>query len=285
MNNYINFKRQRELGETLSDTFKFVRQEYKGLFKALVRNAIIPFILLVAAAAYYASISAEFNPFSYGMFSAANILIPVFFLLLTALFYYGVMYGTVLGYIRLYIENQGTVDQEVLKSEVRSKLGSLISLTFLIAIIVFFGLMLCVLPGIYLAIPLSLGWAMLVFENKPVGDVISDCFKLIKGEWWMTFATIFVLSLILGVANVIFAMPATIYGIIKGFTSAAEISAGDMSSLVDWVSITLNVISSAAQYIIAAIYPIGLAFIYYHLNEKANQTGAFETIDSIGTDR
>ncbi|PHQ62737.1 MAG: hypothetical protein COC10_09890 [Sphingobium sp.] len=219
------------------------------------------------------------------MFSAANILIPVFFLLLTALFYYGVMYGTVLGYIRLYIENHGTVDQEVLKSEVRSKLGSLISLTFLIAIIVFFGLMLCVLPGIYLAIPLSLGWAMLVFENKPVGDVISDCFKLIKGEWWMTFATIFVLSLILGVANVVFAMPATIYGIIKGFTSAAEISAGDMSSLVDWVSITLNVISSAAQYIIAAIYPIGLAFIYYHLNEKANQTGAFETIDSIGTDR
>lgn len=27
----INFKRQREIGEILSDTFKFIRLEYKGL--------------------------------------------------------------------------------------------------------------------------------------------------------------------------------------------------------------------------------------------------------------
>ena len=86
------------------------------------------------------------------------------------LFYYAVMYGTVLHYIRLYIENRGVVDQDILKNEVRSQLGSLIGVTFLIALIVFFGLMLCILPGIYLAIPLSLGWALLVFKNKPIGD-------------------------------------------------------------------------------------------------------------------
>ncbi len=285
MNTYINFKRQRELGEILSDTFKFLRQEYKGLFKALVRNAAIPFIILIAVAAYYASISTDFNLLSNGIFNAANIIIPVFGLLLAVLFYYGILYGTILGYIKLYIANQGVVDQDVLKTEVRSKLGSLVGLTFLIAIIVFFGLMLCVLPGIYLAVPLSLGWAFLIFENKTIGDSISDCFKLIKGEWWMTFATLFVLGLLLYIANIVFSIPLIIYTVTKAFTSTAEISQGDLSSMFDWVYITLNVISSAAQYILAGIYPIAIGFIYYNLNEKANQTGTFETIDSIGTDR
>ncbi|MAW95160.1 MULTISPECIES: hypothetical protein [unclassified Leeuwenhoekiella] len=285
MNNYINFKRQRELGETLTDTFKFLRQEYKGLFQALLRNAAIPFIILIAAAGYYATISADSSLFDGGIFSMANLVLPAIILLLAVLFYYAVMYGTVLHYIRLYIENRGVVDQDILKNEVRSQLGSLIGVTFLIALIVFFGLMLCILPGIYLAIPLSLGWALLVFKNKPIGDVISDSFKLVKGEWWMTFATMFVLGLLLYVANIVFSLPVIIYTLVKAFTSGAEISQGNMSGLFDWVYLTLNVIASAAQYILAVIFPIAIAFIYYNLNEKTNQTGAFETIDSIGTDR
>ena len=285
MNNYINFKRQRELGETLTDTFKFLRQEYKGLFQALLRNAAIPFIILIAAAGYYATISADSSLFDGGIFSMANLVLPAIILLLAVLFYYAVMYGTVLHYIRLYIENRGVVDQDILKNEVRSQLGSLIGVTFLIALIVFFGLMLCILPGIYLAIPLSLGWALLVFKNKPIGDVISDSFKLVKGEWWMTFATMFVLGLLLYVANIVFSLPVIIYTLVKAFTSGAEISQGNMSGLFDWVYLTLNVIASVAQYILAVIFPIAIAFIYYNLNEKTNQTGAFETIDSIGTDR
>ena len=34
-NNYINFKRQRELGEVISDTFKFLRENYRLLFKMI----------------------------------------------------------------------------------------------------------------------------------------------------------------------------------------------------------------------------------------------------------
>ena len=82
-----------------------------------------------------------------------------------------------------------------------------------------------------------------------------------------------------------FSLPVIIYTLGKAFTSADQISQGDLSSMFDWVYLTLNVISSAIQYIIAGIFPIAIAFIYFNLNEKRNQTGAFETIDSIGTDR
>lgn len=285
MNNYIQFKRQRELGETLSDTFKFLRQEYKSLFKALLQNAAIPFILVIAAAGYYATITSSMSFFDGGVFSMSNIFLPAAVLLIAVLFYYAVMYGTVLTYINQYITNKGEVDLNLVKTEVRSQLGSLTGLTFLIAFIIFFGMMLCVLPGIYLAVPLSLGWAVLVFQKKSVGDTISECFLLIKNEWWITFATMFVLALLLYVANVVFSIPLIIYTVVKAFTSVEEISNGAYTAnSLDWIALILNTLSSAVQYLLAVIFPIAIAFIYYNLNEKTNQTGALETIDSIGTD-
>ena len=49
MNDFFNFQRQRELGEILTDTFKYVRLEYRSLFKALLRNAGIPFLIILLA--------------------------------------------------------------------------------------------------------------------------------------------------------------------------------------------------------------------------------------------
>ena len=284
MKEFINFKSQRELGEILTDTFKFLRLEYKELFKALVRNAAVPFIILIAIAGYYATVSAGISFMGNGLFNFANIFLPLAGLLLAALFYYAILYGTILTYIKMYINNQGIVDQDELKNEVRNKLGKLTGLGFLSAVIVFFGLAMCFLPGIYLAVPISLAWALLIFQDKSVGDSISDSFKFIKGEWWMTFATLFVLGLILYIANVVFSLPVIIYSLGKAFADPGQISQGDLSSLFDWVYLTLNVLSSAVQYILAGIYPITIAFVFYNLNEKNNQTGTFETIESIGSD-
>ncbi|MEH6656562.1 hypothetical protein [Leeuwenhoekiella marinoflava] len=284
MKELITFKKQRELGEIITDTFKFLRLEYKPLFKALLRNAAIPFLILIGISAYYTGISTDFDMFSNDMFNAANIILPLIGLFIAVFFYYGILYGTILNFIKLYIKNQGDVDQDELKSLVRQDLGNLTGLTFLIAIMIFFGFMLCFFPGVYVAVPLSLTWAILVFQNQSVGDSISDSFRLVKDEWWITFATMFVLGLLMWVASFVFSLPALIYTITKGLTSAEQISQGDLSSMFDWVYILLNVLSSAVQYILAGIFAIAIAFIYFNLNEKKNQTGTFETIESIGSD-
>ncbi|RXG27236.1 hypothetical protein [Leeuwenhoekiella marinoflava] len=284
MKELITFKKQRELGEIITDTFKFLRLEYKPLFKALLRNAAIPFLILIGISAYYTGISTDFDMFSNDMFNAANIILPLIGLFIAVFFYYGILYGTILNFIKLYIKNQGDVDQDELKSLVRRDLGNLTGLTFLIAIMIFFGFMLCFFPGVYVAVPLSLTWAILVFQNQSVGDSISDSFRLVKDEWWITFATMFVLGLLMWVASFVFSLPALIYTITKGLTSAEQISQGDLSSMFDWVYILLNVLSSAVQYILAGIFAIAIAFIYFNLNEKKNQTGTFETIESIGSD-
>jgi len=284
MKELITFKKQRELGDIITDTFKFIRLEYKPLFKALLRNAAIPFLVLIGISAYYTSATANFSFLEGGTFGAANLFLPILALFIALFFYYGVLYGTILNYIKLYVGNQGVVDQDELKRSVKSELGSLTGLTFLIFIMMFFGFMLCFFPGVYIAIPLSLAWAILVFENKAVGDSISDSFKLIKNEWWITFATMLVLGILLYIANIVLSLPVILYSLTKGFLSAETISQGDMSSMFDWVYITLSVLSSAVQYILAGIFAIAIAFIYFNLNEKKNQTGTFETIESIGSD-
>ncbi|WP_028375519.1 hypothetical protein [Leeuwenhoekiella sp. MAR_2009_132] len=303
MKELIHFKKQRELGDILSDTFKFLRLEYKPLFKALMRNAAIPFIILIAISAYFTSISADISFLNFETINATDIILPIIAILIAVLFYYGVLYGTILNYIKLYIQNEGVVDQNELKSAVKSQLGGLTGLSFGLFFTILFTFIILIAPSmainyifgglilfflffafIYFSTTVSLSFPVKVFKETNIVNSVKDSFRLIKGEWWMTFATILVMGLLVYVANIVFSVPVIIYSLVKTFTSADQISQGDVSGMIDWVYITLNAISTAIQYILAGIYAIAIAFIYFNLNEKINQTGTFETIDSIGSD-
>ncbi len=282
MKEYINFKRQREIGEILSDTFKFIRLEYKPLFKALVRNAGLPFLVLLGAVAYYAATSTDFLMFTSASFMGGQFFLGFLFLLVTVLLYYGFLFGTVLNYIKSYIENQGEVDQDKIAEDVRSNLGGLVGLGVLSAVMIIIGVLCCVIPGIYLYVPLSLVFALMIFKGMGISDSITESFSLIKGEWWMTFLTLIVINIIIYLIGVVFQVPLMIYMVFKGFTMTQEVSNGDLSGMFDWVYVTLNVIASAVQYILYAVTVIASAFIYFNLNEKKNQTGTMEQIDNIG---
>jgi len=168
MKELITFKKQRELGDIITDTFKFIRLEYKPLFKALLRNAAIPFLILIGISAYYTGVTTDISILDNGSFSFVSFFLPALAMFIAMFFYYGVLYGTVLNYIKLYIDHQGTVDQDELKTHVRADLGSLTGLTFLIVIMISFGMMLCFLPGVYVAVPLSLTWAILVHHSNGI---------------------------------------------------------------------------------------------------------------------
>ena len=61
----------------------------------------------------------------------------------------------------------------------------------------------------------------MVFSKKSPTDAFGYSFDLVKEHWWITFATIFVLAIIVTVAGYAFSMPAIIYqyakmGILSG---------------------------------------------------------------------
>ncbi len=282
----INFKRQREIGEILSDTFKFIRLEYKGLFKALMRNAAIPFLLLLAASGYYAATATDFTFLTTGgILSAAGILVGISLVGLAQVFYFGFMFGAILHYIKQYSENNGKVDQDIISREVRSSLGGILGLSILTALMLLVGIALCFFPGVYLSVPLALVFAIYIFMNLGVGDSITESFNLVKNEWWTSFFTFVVIYMIVYLIGMIFQIPALIYTLFKAFTQSQEVSGGDVSQIFDWVYITLNVIASAASYLFYTIIVIASALVYFNLNEKKNQTGTLEQINTIGGDR
>ncbi len=285
-NNYIEFKKKRELGDILTDTFAFIRQNGKSLLSVLLKTSGIPFILLLLASAYYTHSSANiFDPVSIrngGMYNSGTLIIALFAMLATLLVFYALLFGTVLHYIKNYIDNKGNVDLEVVVQGVKKDFGNIIGLGILSGLITFFGFMLCVIPGIYLYVPMSLVFSILVFRGTSISDAINDSFLLIKNEWWITFATLFIIAILIGVIGFVFSIPAVIYTFTKSFTAASEGSLADPSTMVDWVFIALNMLSSAAQYILYIITAISTAFIYYNLNERKHATGALEQIDSLG---
>lgn len=280
-NQYIQFKKQRELGEIISVTFKFLRENYKPIIKSITQVVAPTFVLLMAALAYYTYTVAG-SPLMAMEGNSGEFLISFFILAVTLLLFYASLYGTILHYIKSYIENKGVVDEAEIKSGAQDDLGKLFLVFIISAVLVFTGLILFIIPGIYLMVPLSLAAAVLVFNNKSVGDSISQGFSLIKDHWWTTFFSIVVIWILVYVIGLVFQLPLIIYTFIKMFTIAQEGSLADPTSYSDWVFIVLNVVSSLIQYLLSSIFVIALAFIYFNLNEHKNLTGTYETIDKLG---
>ena len=287
MSKPIEFRKQRELGDIITDTSKFLRQNFKPLFRDLFKITGPVFVILIFAIGYYSYLGMDFmsNPF-FNDTSDENIemfFISVFILFSALVAFYVLMYNTVLHYIKSYTENSGVVDHTAVYQGVKNDFGKMLGLMLLVGIITVFGLLLCVLPGIYLWVPLSLAPAMMVFARTSVIDSISYVFDLVKDNWWMTFFTLFVITLLVYIIGMVFQFPLMIYFFIKAITMSHEGSAANPADLVDWVYVFFNVLSSVFQYLLSVIGVVASAFIYYHLDEKKNATGTYERISNLGS--
>ncbi|QAA80234.1 hypothetical protein EI546_00135 [Aequorivita sp. H23M31] len=285
MNEKIHFKQQRELGSILTDVFKFIRLNWKPLFNLIFKIAGPALVVLIAAYIYYmqdvfGNLGMLQSLESFENFGTTSFL-GVLILFIAILVYYSLLNGVVLHCIKSYINNRGIIDKEAVTVGVKEDFWRLIGTSFLVGILTVFGMMFCVIPGIYLGVVFSIAFAIVVFEKKEVTQTISYCFTLIKGEWWITFANLLVIFLLYYFINFIFQVPQYIYFFIKGVTMAQEISANP-AMMFDWVYILITSISLVFQYLLYIIIVLCTAFIYFNLNEKKNFTGTIETIESLG---
>jgi len=285
---FIQFKKQRELGDILTDTFKFIRIHYKPLFGLVIRIAGPALLAVILAYVFYMQTtvgSFNFNPSVGGSSNlfTLNFLLALLALMATGMAFYALMYGTIMSYIKLYTNNNGIVDSNEVKVMVRKRFWSLFGLSFLVGLITGVGMVFCFLPGIYFAVVFSVSYAVLVMEDRDVSDSISYCFQFMKGEWWITFATLFIMGVLYYILILIFNIPQYIYFFAKGFTSNDMIS-GNAAEMFDWGYIALSVIGVIAQYLFYSLIVIGTGFIYFNINEKKNDTGTLEQIDLLGSE-
>lgn len=291
-NSYIEFKKERDLGAIINDTFKFIRENWKEYFTAIIKIAG-PFILVGAIVMVYfmGSFSGMFSEMQgvnnddpsavFGILGSMFGLLGV--LMLVGVLIYVMISVTSLYYIKSYINNKGNVDFNEIKTNTYKNIWKFLGLGILVVIMILFGAMLCYLPGIYLAIVLSLTTSIMVFENKSIGDTISHSFNLIKGQWWNTFGVMVVVGILVSLLGYIFSVPAFIYQVIKMGTMMGEQDPTEVFNLFkDPIYVALNVLSYIGKYIFSSITLIASVFIYYDLNEQKNLTGTIEKIDSLG---
>ncbi|MBW8201071.1 hypothetical protein [Flagellimonas abyssi] len=287
-NNYIEFKKQRELGEILSDSFVFIRNEFKP-FLGTILKIVGPYILvmLISMGFYMYTIGDIFNLTAIGnttisTYSPLIMVLAVVALLLSSIAAYVLAQGTVLHYIKSYIDNRGSTNYDEIRSGVYGSFWSLIGLGIIVGLSVFIGAMFCLIPGIYLAVPLSVSFAILVFLKKDTMESYQYSFTLIKENWWITFATLFVIYIIVAIASYAFSLPTIIYSWIKMGVFSGEMDAENFNVFNDPIYLLLNILSTLVQFLMNIIFLVATSLIFFNLNEKKNFTGTFERIESLG---
>jgi hypothetical protein len=288
--NFIEFKKERDLGAIITDTFKFIRENWKPYFLTVVK--IVGPVLVVALAVmvfYMFTMSDLFTSVGSAAASPGTFLGTLFSWIFGLIFVYILLYTLLsmasLYFIKSYISNQGETNFTEIRTNILKNIWKFIGLGFLITLVTIVGMVFCYLPGIYLGTVLSLATSIMVFEDKNIGDTFSHAFTLIKGQWWNTFGVLIVVWMLLLILGQAFSIPAFIYQMVKMGTMVGSEDPTEIFSIFkDPIYLVLNILSYVFQFILYSIPLISTVFVYYDLNEQKNQTGTFEKIDNLGSD-
>ncbi|ARV10563.1 hypothetical protein BTO05_13310 [Winogradskyella sp. PC-19] len=287
--NYIEFKKQRDFGLLLSDTFGFIRNEFKPFLKTILTisgPALVLFLVAMSTYTYYAGDILSFDVYGGTDFGFNNL----GFLLLAALAYMVSMVialifvsSSALHYIKSYIKNSGEVNVQEIKHNVSKTFWGYLGLGFLKYLTLFVAMLLCFFPVLYVMVPMFIVFSIYVFEGRRgASSSYSYGYDLINEDFWLSIGTIIVLFILIYVLSMVFSVPAAIYTYLKTGILSGEIDPESLNTFQDPVYILINVISNLFSILLNLVLIVASAFLYFHLNEKRNFTGTYQRISNIG---
>jgi len=287
----IQFRKQRDFGDIISDTFSFVRYEFQPFFGTVLKIAGPYVFLFLASFAGYTFFFGSLNQFGATTFGIDQGLedaeIFLFLGLLLVLFVCSIaanimLTGSVMSYIRNYTENDGKVNFQEVKSYTYQKFWSLLGLGILYGMTVGLGLVFCILPGIYVLVVLALSGPILMMENKGAGDAYQDSFSLIKGEFWITLGIFFVMWIIVMIGSGALGLLQVMCSWLEMGIFSGEFDAETFDLYQDPVYIILELVNNLVQMLMNLILLVTACLVYFHLHEQKNSTGALERIGNLG---
>lgn len=82
-----------------------------------------------------------------------------------------------------------------------ARLGGLIGLSLLVALIVGIGFVLLFIPGLIMLVFLSMAVPAFIIERRGVTDSMSRSWNLVSGSWWHVFGAIVVAAILSGIVS------------------------------------------------------------------------------------
>src|SRR5580704_3409879 len=200
----IEFRKVREFGENLSDTFLFIRQNIKPLLKSFFAICGVFMIgYAIFNGIYQSRAFSVFDQLRKGLTvnrgtDFTGLFTPEYFLtiLLGTLFY--VSMRVALGaYIKFYVENNNTAPsiEQVWKIFIRYFLKVLV-FNIPIFLLILVGTLCCFAPGIWLLVVLMPFDLILIVEDASFENAFSRSFTIIRDNFWITLCIYLVAGLI-----------------------------------------------------------------------------------------
>jgi hypothetical protein len=87
------------------------------------------------------------------------------------------------------------------------RLGSVLLVSVLVGLATVAGLIVLVLPGIYIGVRLAVSVEALVVEGRRGTEAMGRSWSLVGGHWWHAFGTLLVAILLIGVVNAVITTP------------------------------------------------------------------------------
>ncbi|TKC03365.1 hypothetical protein [Pedobacter cryotolerans] len=281
MKDKVEFRKLREFGELIGDTFLFMKQNFKPLMKSFfaltgifivggIISSMLAQLQLVGIAQAAGTIYDD-SPRNMIYNVGFTYFLSMVFVLLT----YTSMYVSILSFIALYIEKGNiapTVDEvwAYFKYYFFRMMGSGVLL------VIFFMLcfILCIVPGIYVYPALTIFAPIMILENGSFTHSFDRSFKLLKEKWWITAAVILVINLIFYAFSTMVQLPAIIIMMVGAFTQGER--------TITNVYAVISSISQQISYIFMIIPIICSSLIYFNLVERKENLGLFQRMDSLG---
>ncbi|MDO8952458.1 MAG: hypothetical protein Q7U86_07520 [Draconibacterium sp.] len=267
----IEFRKKREIGDIFTDSFEFIRQEFKPISK-LMAVYVLPFMLLYGIVQVYLQKNVigkfDLTDTETLLENIGPLYLNVFLFLLFGIFVQSLLIATYYSYIEVYVKKgKGNFDFAEITPLLFSNGLLAIGASLVISIIVMFGLILCFIPGIYFANTLSIAFIILIFEKKGLGNALIRSALLVKLQWWNTFLINVVGLIIIWTVSLIMSIPSMIAGLSVNIFSQNQTP----TEFPDWywVLIGISTIVSSILYIIPYTF---LAFQYFNLEERSVET-------------
>ena len=284
MKDKVEFKKMREFGDIIGDTFLFIKQNFIPLLKAFF---YLTGVFIIAGMASSIITQLELGSLTRDKSGIAGMLMSnsmerlyqlalnYVFVVVFMMLMYTSMYVSILSYIALYIKkgNEAPTVTEVwgyYKYYFFRVLGSGV----LMSIFLFLCFMCCILPGIFVFPAVSLFYAIMILENASFSYSFGRSFKLLSGEWWTTAASLLIIYIIFYACTLVVQLPAVIITMASAFSSKP----GAISR--SYVFITS--ISSYASLVFMIIPVVCSALLYFDLVERKESLGLLSRIEDLG---
>lgn len=285
MDSKIELAKPRDFGETITDTFGFIKQNFKPLLKYffifcgffLFATFALTVLTEVKALSFMSSAPVdsfdESGAFSRVFSFLGGYLLLIIFIILN----YVAINVMVLCFMTLYKQKQNAVPTtEEMWGYFKYYYLRVLGSSILLYILMIIGFMFCLVPGIYLSPIFALVPAIMVMENGSFGYSFNQSFKLIKDNWWVTFGIIVVIYIILYVLNLFISIPSFILGIGNVFLHMRDTKAISLP-----IAIMVSLLQTV-EYAFQILIMVAVGLCYFSLSESKEGTGLMERINQFG---